>query len=211
MGLSREKDRRFWDRIAPKYARDPVRDQAAYEHKLALTQAHLRPGMRLLEIGCGTGSTALAHAPHVASIDAVDVSDAMLDIARGKAEAAGIGNVTFRQGDVDTLQAQAEGYDALLALSVLHLLPDRRGALSRMVAWLKPGGLLVTNTPCLGDSMAFIKPILPLGRWLGRFPHVEVFRQATLAGEIAAAGLVPVERWRPRPSSPDFAIHRKPA
>ena len=211
MRLSKQKDQRFWDRIAPKYARDPVRDEAAYAHKLALTQAHLHPGMSLLELGCGTGSTALAHAPHVASIDAVDVSDAMLEIARAKAAELTIENLTFRKGDVDTVEAALSGYDAVLALSLLHLLPDRRGALARMARWLKPGGLLVTNTPCLGDSMAFIKPILPIGRWLGRFPYVEVFRQETLAEDFSAAGFVLVEQWQPQRANPYFAIHRRPA
>ena len=68
----------FWNRIARRYARQPVADQAAYEHKLAVTQGYLRPEMELVEIGCGTGSTALVHAPRVRHITAFDGSSAMI-------------------------------------------------------------------------------------------------------------------------------------
>ena len=53
----------FWDRLAKRYARMPVADQAAYETKLEKTRAFLRPDSRVLEFGCGTGSTAILHAP----------------------------------------------------------------------------------------------------------------------------------------------------
>ena len=53
----------FWDRIAPKYAADPIADPAAHEATLERTRRLLGPGHRVVEIGCGTGSTALALAP----------------------------------------------------------------------------------------------------------------------------------------------------
>ena len=80
---------RFWDKLAEKYARQPVADEEAYRTKLRVTQSYLRPDMEVLEFGCGTGSTALVHAPFVRHILAIDFSTKMLEIARGKAEAAG--------------------------------------------------------------------------------------------------------------------------
>ena len=74
------KDSRFWDRIAKKYARTPVADEAAYQKKLDITHGYFRPDMRVLEFGCGTGSTAIAHAPFVKHIHAIDISKD--DIAR---------------------------------------------------------------------------------------------------------------------------------
>ena len=44
---------RFWDRIAARYARKPVADEAAYQKKLAVTREYLRPDMEVLEFGCG--------------------------------------------------------------------------------------------------------------------------------------------------------------
>ena len=72
------RDAKFWDKIAARYARRPVPDEAVYQRKLALTREYLRPGAHLLEFGCGTGSTAIAHAPHLADILATDISAEML-------------------------------------------------------------------------------------------------------------------------------------
>ena len=54
---------RFWDRVAEGYAKKPVADEAAYQKKLQVTRDYFRPDMEVLEFGCGTGSTAIAHAP----------------------------------------------------------------------------------------------------------------------------------------------------
>lgn len=54
---------KFWDKMAERYSKRPVSDEAAYQKKLQITQEHLHPHMELLEFGCGTGSTAITHAP----------------------------------------------------------------------------------------------------------------------------------------------------
>jgi cyclopropane fatty-acyl-phospholipid synthase-like methyltransferase len=56
---------KFWDRIAERYSKQPVADEAAYQKKLQVTREYFRPDMEVLEFGCGTGSTAIAHAPYV--------------------------------------------------------------------------------------------------------------------------------------------------
>ena len=72
----------FWNRSAARYAQRPIADQNAYLRKIALTQKYLNPEMDVLEFGCGTGSTALIHAPRVRSYLATDASPRMIDIAR---------------------------------------------------------------------------------------------------------------------------------
>ncbi len=91
----------FWDRIAKRYARSPIADQAAYERKLDKTREYLTPEAEVYEYGCGTGSTAIAHAPYAKHILATDLSAKMIDIARGKAADAGIGNITFERKALD--------------------------------------------------------------------------------------------------------------
>ena len=65
---------KFWDKIADHYSKQPIADEAAYQKKLQVTQAYFQPEMEVLEIGCGTGSTALIHAPYVKHIRAIDFS-----------------------------------------------------------------------------------------------------------------------------------------
>merc|ERR1739841_442034 len=104
-------DKAFWDRIARKYAQDPIADQTSYEHKLEKTRAHFTPGSRVLEYGCGTGSTAILHAPHVREIVATDLSDEMIAIARERAAEAGVNNIRFEATDVADLHEPDESFD----------------------------------------------------------------------------------------------------
>lgn len=85
----------FWDGIARKYAARPIKNMPAYERTLERAQSYLAAGDHALEVGCGTGTTALKLAPHVRHITATDVSAEMIAIAREKAGRTA--NVTFRQ------------------------------------------------------------------------------------------------------------------
>ena len=75
---------RFWNRIARKYANDPIADQAGYERTLQRVQALLSREHEVLEIGCGTGTTALRLAPATRRLVATDVAEQMIAIAGEK-------------------------------------------------------------------------------------------------------------------------------
>ena len=77
------KNAAFWDKAAEKYAKSAIADPDAYEYTLGRTRTYLKPTDNVLELGCGTGSTALVLASDVAKISAVDISKGMLEIARG--------------------------------------------------------------------------------------------------------------------------------
>jgi ubiquinone/menaquinone biosynthesis C-methylase UbiE len=188
---------RFWDRIAERYAKKPVGDEAAYQRKLAVTREHFRPDMTVLEIGCGTGSTAIAHAPYVARIRATDISKNMIEIATRKAAAAGVKNVTFECCSVEELDVARESVDAVLALSLLHLLEDKEAAIARIHDMLRPGGVFVSNTVCLGDNMRWFRFVGPLGRWLGVFPLVRIFTRKELEQSLTGAGFEIEHAWQP--------------
>lgn len=203
---------KFWDRIAEGYAKRPVADEASYQYKLQTTQGYLRPDMEVLEIGCGTGSTALVHAPHVKHVRAVDISANMIDIARDKAAAQGVDNATFERASIDELEVEPASVDVVLALSLLHLLRDRESAIARIYEWLRPGGLLVTSTACLGGQwkMAPMRLVLPIGRLFGRLPLVRFFTGDELEASLSAAGFETEHRWTPGKGKAVFMVSRKP-
>lgn len=201
----------FWDRIADKYSRKPVPDENIYQEKLRITRNYLGPESKVLEIGCGTGSTALEHAPRVKSIRATDISARMIDIAKEKARAADIENVQFEQASVDEIDVAYESQDVVLALSILHLLDDRDDAIRFAFEALKPGGVLINSTPCLGDNLKIFKYIGPIGQFLGLMPLVRVFTTQEFKDSLVNAGFVLEHEWLPGKNKGVFIVARKPA
>ena len=200
----------FWDRWAARYARMPVPDGAAYARKLAMTREHFLPQTELFEFGCGTGSTALAHAPHVARVEAIDVSAKMIAIARRKAEEGGIPNVAFSQASILDHAPAAGSVDMVLALSILHLLRERRAAIARAFAMLRPGGLFVSSTPCLSDSLPWIGLVAVPGHALGLLPDLRMIASRDLRRDLVRAGFEIEHSWLPSRRAALFVIARKP-
>ncbi|MDQ2088724.1 class I SAM-dependent methyltransferase [Marimonas arenosa] len=149
---TRKPSNRFWNRIANFYARQPIADPASYKRKLEITARFLRPDVRLLEFGCGTGGTALHHAAYVKEIHAIDFASRMIEIAKQNQQAAGVANVSFMVGDLHDFAPGQMRYDGVLAMSLLHLVGDRDAALARVRDQLHPGGLFVSSTKCIGDD-----------------------------------------------------------
>ena len=119
----------FWDRIAERYSKRPISDEASYRRKLEITQSHLRPDMQVLEFGCGTGGTALIHAAYVEHIRVIDISSRMIEIARVKAVTQNVSNVSFEHLTLEDLGVEEGSFDAILGMSILHLLDDWQGAI----------------------------------------------------------------------------------
>jgi ubiquinone/menaquinone biosynthesis C-methylase UbiE len=190
------KSETFWDRKASGYSKSSISDVESYQRKLSETQKLFTPDMRVLEFGCGTGATAVQHAPHVAHIDAIDISEKMLEIGRERATKSHIENIRFTRGTLSEFNAETASLDAVLGLNVIHLLPDRQAVLSEVARILKPGGLFISSTACLGSSyMRFIKLIVPLGQFLGLIPDVFVLTQSQLTKEVTNAGFVIETQW----------------
>ena len=205
----RDRSARFWDRIAERYARKPVADEAAYQKKLDVSRRYFRPDMEVMEFGCGTGSTAIAHAPYVKHIRATDISAKMIEIARRKAHAAGIGNVTFEQSTIEDLQAPARSLDAVLALNILHLLADKEAAIAKVRDMLKPGGVFITSTVCLGGRMTWFRYVAPIGKALGLIPLVKFITEEDLRQSLKRAGFEIAYDWRHAKGIAVFIIAKK--
>lgn len=189
-------DARFWDRAARRYAASRIGDEAGYERTLARTRALLGPSDAVLEIGCGTGTTALRLAPHVGRILATDVSPEMIVIARERAAAAGSANAGFAVGAVEDAPEAKAPFDAVLAFNLLHLVHDRGAALRRVHGLLRPGGILVSKTPCLSEMNPLIRLLVPAMRLVGKAPTVAFFDAGALEREIVGAGFTIEERAR---------------
>ena len=199
----------FWDKIADKYAAQPIKNMEAYEQTMDRTRAHLSPEDRVLEVGCGTGSTALLLAPSVAHITATDVSEAMLEIGRGRARDAGVQNVDFRVVALPETPLEPGAFDAVLAFNALHLVRDLPATLRRLHESIRPGGLLIAKTVCLGEQTRLWAVPIFLMRLIGKAPYVNMLSFADIERATAEAGFEIVEKGLyPAPYS-RFVVARK--
>lgn len=197
--------------MAKGYAKKPIDDPEAYAKKLAQTQARFRPDMKVLEIGCGTGSTALLHAPHVGTYLASDISPAMIDIAQKKAAHEDHPNLRFDVSTAETAgQGQEGSFDAVLALNLLHLLEDPQAEIARIYGLLKPGGMFVSSTGCLVDMKGLLVKMLPLMTLIGLAPKVQLLSSKGYLADLEAAGFDLEEHWLQEDGRTIFVIARKP-
>jgi ubiquinone/menaquinone biosynthesis C-methylase UbiE len=191
-----DKDASFWNRIARKYAADPIRDMPGYERTIERTRHYLQPKDSVIEIGCGTGTTALNLAPSVECYMATDISNEMIVIGREKAEAAGRTNITFEASVPDASPWPDASFNVALAFNVLHLIAARAEALAGVHRLLKPGGLFISKTPCLKEMNPLVRVFVPLAQAIGQAPYVAFLSGQDLERDLAASGFEIIERAR---------------
>lgn len=193
--MSTFNDARFWDRSSRRYARSSIKDLAGYERTLARIRESLRPDDNVLELGCGTGTTALRLANGVRNYLATDLSGGMIAIAQEKLNAAPIPGLAFRAATAEELTRDGSRFDVVLGFSYLHLVRDVPGTLRSIHALLKPEGLFISKTPCLGNMNPLIRlALLPVMRAVGLAPHVSAFDSIALEQLIKDAGFDVIAR-----------------
>ncbi len=188
----------FWDKAAAKYSKSPIADMDAYTYTLERTRSYLSPNDTVLEVGCGTGSTALLLAGDVGQITASDLSGNMIRVGSDKAAAEGISNVKFVNADLFDNALESGPYDVVMAFNVLHLLEDVPAAVQRINGLLKPGGTFISKTVCTpGAGIPFklrlILLILPLMQFFGKAPYVNFMEIAELEEIISSGGFKIIE------------------
>lgn len=193
--------RQFWNKVAKRYVKSSIKDEATYQKKLAITREYFSPESQVLEFGCGSGGTALLHSPYVKHILATDISDKMIDIAQQKAADAGINNVSFQQGTLDSSNLEQESFDAVLGLNVLHLLEDVDGTIKQVHQLLKPGGVFVSSTGLVGQLNLAFRWMIRAMQLLGMAPFIARLTKPQLVESLTKAGFSIEHEWQPNSGS----------
>jgi len=132
-----------------------------WARRVKMLSAHLRPGMSVLELGCGTGTFTRELAQSGADIIAIDVSPELLEIARANYSAL---NVQYQTENAYALSYPDATFDSVVGSSVLHHL-EVEEALRDVYRVLKPGGTIYFTEPnMLNPQIALQKNV----RWIKR-------------------------------------------
>ncbi len=202
-------DVQFWDKMARKYSLRPIADMSAYEKTLERVRTHLGDKDSVVELGCGTGSTALLLGDSVRRYLGADVSPEMIEIAREKLAETPIDGLSFALTDAHAHDLGDEEFDAVLGFNLYHLVPDLDGALARARALLKPGGLFISKTPCIAGKW-YLRPIIGAIQLIGKAPYLRYLKVDEYDALIRAAGFEIIETGLYPPSSPSrFVVARK--
>ncbi|MGH3632572.1 MAG: methyltransferase domain-containing protein [Mycobacterium sp.] len=192
------------------------------EHALRL--AGLRPGMRVLDVGCGPGDVSFVAAGLVGptgSVLGVDAAADIVEVARGRAAERGLSTVRFEHTAIGDIVLD-EPVDAVIGRLILMHLPDPVAALGQLAALVRPGGLIAFSefdmttagsVPNMPVSRALVDGIAGAFRGAGLDPEFgttlhTLFQRAglgaprlTLGAPVGGADdaeilAYPVETWR---------------
>ncbi|MDX6555096.1 MAG: hypothetical protein QOD86_1291, partial [Miltoncostaeaceae bacterium] len=126
--------------------------------ELVVERAAIRPGERVLDVGCGTGNAALAAAARGASAIGVDPAARLLEVARARADEGGL-DATFVAGDAASLPVDDAGAEAVLSVFGVIFAPDPPAAAREMARALAPDGRIVLAAWIPGGAISQVNRI----------------------------------------------------
>ena len=175
----------FWDGRAAKYDEDIRTHDSLYTRTITGTTSLLTTSDIVLDLGCGSGEIGLHIARHVQRVHGIDVSTKMIELANQKAHDRSINNVEFSHADAFDPVLTGRSFSAITAFNVFHLADDIHGVLARLHAVLEPGGLLVSQTPCLGERNGLVRALLWVAQWAGFAPPIRSMTCAELESLVS--------------------------
>ncbi|HWG96441.1 MAG TPA: methyltransferase domain-containing protein [Nitrospira sp.] len=200
-----DSQRQDWNRVAggwEKWDRFFDEQMAFLNHRL-VGDSRLHSGLRVLDLGSGTGYPALLAAQAVGangSVVGIDLAEHMLTIAERKATRLGLQNVMFRVGDVTTLPFESASFDAVTSRFCLMFLPEIPKAAAEIARVLKPGSWLAAavwsapeKNPSIGLSMTAVKQVIDLPPTDPLAPGIfRLAQPGDFAGMLKRAGLIDI-------------------
>ncbi len=112
----------------------------------------ITPGLKVLDLGCGDGTTALPAAEYGADVIGVDIADNLVEAGNARARAAGLGNLRFQQGDASNLEGlRDDRFDLVVSIFGAMFAPRADDVAREMVRVTRPGGRIVMGNWIPGD------------------------------------------------------------
>jgi 2-polyprenyl-3-methyl-5-hydroxy-6-metoxy-1,4-benzoquinol methylase len=199
------KSESFWDKTANTYDQLEKKDEQTYTNIMKRTKNYLKISDIVLDYGCGTGLISNEIAEYVKGIHAIDISSNMIGIAEKKAKERNIANIDYAHSTIFDERYKRGTFDVILAFHVLHLLEDEHMVIQRINELLKPEGLLITATPCVGEKI-FLRKLLSFASRIGLVPNIRSFKICNLVNTIEQGKFSIVETDCLKKSSQEYFI-----
>lgn len=180
-----DKSEKFWDGMSKKFDKRVQRFEPVYRKTIENAKKYLNQNSIVLDYACGTGIITNELAGSVKTIHAIDISSKMIEAAKRKAEDRAISNIEYERATIFDEKLRNELFDAVLVFNVLHLLEDAEAVVQRVYNLLKPGGMIISATACLGEKKTLLSCFLSVISRLGIVPPVQFFTIADLEKLIA--------------------------
>lgn len=179
---------------------DPVfRSFFEARHLLALRSIHLPPGVRILDVGIGTGVSLTSYSPSTYVVG-VDISWSMLAQAHSKVRTSRCDHVSLAMMDACRLAVASNSFDLVLSAFVASVVPDRRAYFAELKRVCKPGGIIcvINHVHFQKQPFAWLEERLePVTRRLGWHADltIEDIFSGFSPGDISVRGFWPSDPW----------------
>lgn len=176
------KERAIWDRNASGYDRMNMNTyEDAYRKTTEKVLAQVSSEDLVLEIGCGTGIMSSRVAPHVKKLVAVDISPAMVQVAKEKMKSLVVNNVECEVYDGYHLPQDCETFDAILLFNIVQCVKEPETLINESYRLLKNGGKLFIAADCYAElvppHIRLMLMVQKLMKFIGVYPFVQYFKK----------------------------------
>ena len=200
------KSEKFWDRMAKtpikKIGKDTIKSVESIKKHLNISDI-------ILDYACGNGTISYEIARHVQEIDAIDISSKMIEIAKREATERKIENIHFAQATIFDERYKKETFNVIIAFNILHLVEERQKVIQRINELLKPGGIFISATACLGEKKTILTVSLFLLSRIALFPDISFIKSPELEDLIANGNFQIIETDKLSQSPRDYFIAAK--
>ena len=187
---------KFWDLISARYAASPISDMTSYETKIEKIKSYLSPEDVVLDIGCGTGTQCGDLAGNVKHVTGIDISSKLLAIAEQRKAERKLDNIEFIKTSPYDERLKADSFDVVMAFFVLHFFEDIDAVFKRIHELLKPGGLFISETACLGEKSKIAGKLLRFAGHLGLLPKINLLTTQQLEQALEKSGFRIVDKTK---------------
>jgi len=199
----------FWNLMASKYAASPITDIEAYEKKIEKLKSYLSAENHVLDIGCGTGTQCGDLSSNVKQVTGIDISSKLLVIAEQRKAERKIENVEFIQTTVFDERFKPGSFDVVTAFYVLHFFEDTDEVVRRIHGLLKPDGLFISETVCLGEKNKIMGIFVRIAGKLGFLPLMNLLTTRKIEQALEQAGFSIVDKTRFSKSNDEYTLIAK--